>query len=212
MTETLKTMNEAVAALGVTRKTLTRWRGSGCPGFSHDAGEVRIDLEEVREWAEANGRKIEPPAAKPEPRSPRKAKAAKKAKASPPPRPKREPRPAPKPEPEVPEAPPAAPAPKPRKAPLEVLPGTLAAAKRRRELAQAEKVEFELAVKRGEFLPKAEVEAGRLRRIEIVKAGLKGLAGRLAGRLVGLDERQIYKVIMDEVDELLLAFAGGKAA
>lgn len=88
---------------------------------------------------------------------------------------------------------------------------TLTAARRRRELAQARRAEFELQVQRGELLPRAEVEAGRLRSIEIVKAGLKGMAARLSPRLVGLGREEVGAALSVEVDRLIEAYTEGQA-
>ena len=69
--------------------------------------------------------------------------------------------------------------------------------------ANATKAELELAARRSALLDAAEVEAGRVRRIAVVKAGLLGLPGKIAPLCVGRDIREIETQIVAEVRRLL---------
>ena len=49
----VRTARQAAAVLGITDRTLLRWRDAGCPGRGSDR---RFDLEAIRAWAAAHHR------------------------------------------------------------------------------------------------------------------------------------------------------------
>lgn len=83
----------------------------------------------------------------------------------------------------------------------------IAVATLRKLVAQAERVEHDLAEKRGQVLPRAEVETGRLARIAFVRAGLLALPARLAQRCAGRDAVEVEREADEEVRKLLEGFS-----
>lgn len=79
----------------------------------------------------------------------------------------------------------------------------LALAELRRRTAHAEKLEFDLAARRGKFLPADEVRAGRLARIASAKSVLLQLPAKCAARCEGRDAREIEAILMEEVKRAL---------
>jgi hypothetical protein len=73
------------------------------------------------------------------------------------------------------------------------------AAQAKREAARAELAEIELAEKRRDLLPIAEVKADADRQARIVRDTLLALPDRVAALLIGLDERQMAQVLRAEV-------------
>ena len=73
------------------------------------------------------------------------------------------------------------------------------AAQAKREAARAELAELELAEKRRELLPIAEVQADADRQARIVRDTLLALPDRVAALLLGLDEREMARVLRAEV-------------
>jgi hypothetical protein len=73
------------------------------------------------------------------------------------------------------------------------------AAQAKREAARAELAEIELAEKRRDLLPVAEVKADADRQARIVRDTLLALPDRVAALLIGLDERQMAQVLRAEV-------------
>ncbi len=85
----------------------------------------------------------------------------------------------------------------------------LLAAKLRKEIALASRHELTVQKLRGELLDASDVRVQRLRRIEVVKAGLLALGARIAPRAVGLDAQAIEGVIEEEVRLLLGEYSKG---
>jgi hypothetical protein len=76
-----------------------------------------------------------------------------------------------------------------------------------KEEARAALTMLELRIERGEYLPLAEVKERDLARIAVVKRGLLSLSDGLAGRLVGLQQKEIKVAIRTAVRGLLEKFA-----
>jgi len=77
----------------------------------------------------------------------------------------------------------------------------------RREHADAEKKELENAQARRELVAIEDVKRHWRRQIQVVKSHFVALPGKLALRLVGRQHDEIYKALEDELTELLKAFA-----
>lgn len=87
----------------------------------------------------------------------------------------------------------------------------LAAAKLRKEIALATKAELDVAERKGELQPRAEVEQAAIARILAVKAALLGLAARVTPRAVGQDGATIHAIVEEEARRILDGFADGEA-
>ena len=87
----------------------------------------------------------------------------------------------------------------------------LAAAKLRKEIALATKAELDVAERKGELQPRAEVEQQAIARILAVKAALLGLAARVTPRAVGQDGATIHAIVEEEARRILDGFAEGAA-
>ena len=61
----------------------------------------------------------------------------------------------------------------------------------------------------GEVVPVAEVDAGRVQRILIIKKALLGLPGRVAPQLVGLSMEEIKTRLTIRINEIITEFAKG---
>jgi hypothetical protein len=79
----------------------------------------------------------------------------------------------------------------------------------RRRKADAERRELELAQRRGELLPRAEVEQQTIARILAVKTALLGLAARVTPRAIGQDGATIHAIVDLEARRILDGFAEG---
>lgn len=77
----------------------------------------------------------------------------------------------------------------------------------RKLTAQASRIELELEIKRGLYLPAAEVEQGRIARISAVKAKLLALPARLGSRCANRDAVTLEREADDEVRRALEEFA-----
>ena len=77
----------------------------------------------------------------------------------------------------------------------------------RRRKADAERRELELAERRGELQPRAEVEQQAIARILAVKAALLGLAARVTPRVVGQDGASVHAIVDGEARRILEEFA-----
>ena len=82
-------------------------------------------------------------------------------------------------------------------------PETLHSATLRVKRAQANRLEFDLAVTRGEYVLRADVEADIRRRIIRCREALLHIGRQLAPRLVGLDERDIESMIYERIHAAL---------
>jgi len=83
----------------------------------------------------------------------------------------------------------------------------LAAAKLRKEIALATKAELDVAERKGELIPRAEVEAVTIQRIHAVKAALLGFAARVTPRVVGQDGASVHAIVDAEARGILEGFA-----
>lgn len=83
----------------------------------------------------------------------------------------------------------------------------LAAAKLRKEIALATKAELDVAERKAELIPRAEVEAVTIQRIHAVKAALLGLAARVTPRVVGQDGASVHAIVDGEARRILEEFA-----
>lgn len=79
--------------------------------------------------------------------------------------------------------------------------------KERKLFWDACKSEIAVRTSLGEMLPVEEVQRGRVRRVEVVKAGLLSLPGRLSDRLVGMDSIEIHQALNQAVRRVLKQFA-----
>jgi hypothetical protein len=86
----------------------------------------------------------------------------------------------------------------------------IALATLRKIVAQAERAEHDLAVRRGLYLSAADVEAGRLARIGYVRAALLALPARLGQRCAQSDAVAIEREADEEVRKMLEYFAAGE--
>jgi hypothetical protein len=73
------------------------------------------------------------------------------------------------------------------------------AAQAKREAARAELAEIELAQKRGDLMPMAEVQASADQAARIVRDAFLALPDRVAALLIGQDERQMAAILRAEV-------------
>ena len=72
---------------------------------------------------------------------------------------------------------------------------------------KAKLAEIELKAKIGEYIPKQEVEKGRVQRIMAVKRAFLSLPRQTASQLVGLQVREIELVLSKRVKEIVQRFA-----
>lgn len=79
--------------------------------------------------------------------------------------------------------------------------------KARKDLADAEKQEIEVAKRRGAMLDAEDVERGRVQRVMLVKQGLLALPNKLAARIAGRTPEEVREEVAQEVDALLRQFA-----
>lgn len=94
--------------------------------------------------------------------------------------------------------------------------GMLFDAKDRKEAADADfkgykakLAAIDLAIAEGKYIPKEEVEAGRIARIQAVKRALLGLGRRLAPQLAGMSEPRLVETTINEcVRDIIAKFAG----
>jgi len=77
----------------------------------------------------------------------------------------------------------------------------------RKDIAQAERYEMELQIRRGELLDREDVEQGRLDRVAFARAVLLGGPARLAPDLVGLGVEEIEQQLSAWIDEALKELA-----
>jgi hypothetical protein len=78
----------------------------------------------------------------------------------------------------------------------------------RRLAALASSAELELAEQRGELMPRAEVEHGRIDRVQAVMQAMKSAGSRLADKLDGIQDRpQIARIVEDEMRYVASTFA-----
>lgn len=92
---------------------------------------------------------------------------------------------------------------------LEAVKIDLALMELRRRKADAERRELELAQRRGELVPRAEVEQSTIARILEVRAALMGLAARVTPRVVGQDGATVHGIVDEEARRICEAFAEG---
>ncbi len=81
------------------------------------------------------------------------------------------------------------------------------ALERKRE-SEAKLKELDLQERLGQIIPLAEVEAGRVARVLVVKRALLGMPTQIASTLVGLDARQISALLKERVRDIVAEFAG----
>ena len=101
--------------------------------------------------------------------------------------------------------------------PLTVEPGNLEALKKnpislarlKLMIVRAEKLALEKAILSGDYLPKAEVQAGRVRRVHAAKAVLLAIPRILSRELVGLDSSAIEAKLEAAIREALLELSKG---
>lgn len=86
---------------------------------------------------------------------------------------------------------------------------SLALAKLRKELALAERAELDVAERKGELMPRAEVEQATVARILEVRAALLGLAARVTPRVVGQDGATVHGIVDEEARRICEGFAEG---
>lgn len=79
----------------------------------------------------------------------------------------------------------------------------------RRKLAGAEKLEHELAERRGTYLLASDVQAGRVRRIAALRASLCAIPARVAASLAHRDERHVERALTEEIERTLRSYAEG---
>lgn len=84
----------------------------------------------------------------------------------------------------------------------------IAVALLRGHLARAERLEIEVAARKGELLDAKEVERGRLERIALVKTGFLAFASRVAPLVANRPPREVETRLESEVYRLLSEFAG----
>lgn len=77
----------------------------------------------------------------------------------------------------------------------------------RKEFADAQKREHEVAKARGQLVDTAEVHRGRMKRVAIVKQGMLAVPQKLAARLVGRTEDEIRDELQGEMSSLLRLFS-----
>lgn len=83
-------------------------------------------------------------------------------------------------------------------------PTSLGDAKVRKEAAQAEKAELEVAIMKEEYLPRAAVEKLAFERGQYVKEALSAFPDRLTGVLMGQDDEEaIRSVLQKEITRVL---------
>ena len=83
----------------------------------------------------------------------------------------------------------------------------IAIATLRKLVAQAERVELDLAARRGQFLPRADVDQGRLARIAYVRSALLALPARLGTRCADRSAVEIEREADEEVRKVLEEFS-----
>ena len=193
-------LQQAAKALGVSRNTLGRWIAVGCP---HEVQGRRkmVNVAEARRWKDlvggrqrggdhplpltkAEGLRAAARVQDSEP-APRKARTRKAATTSPPD-----------------DLEDLAP---------EELREVLTRAKVRKEIAQANKHELDVEVRRGDLLSKEEVERGRLERVAYARAVLLGGPSMLAPDLVSLDVESCEDRLREWVHRVLRELAGEKS-
>lgn len=86
----------------------------------------------------------------------------------------------------------------------------IALATLRKTVASAERIEFELAVKREEFVKAAEVEAASVRRLALVKAVLLAIPARASARCANRTALEVEAFVREEVEGALAALSGAK--
>lgn len=74
--------------------------------------------------------------------------------------------------------------------------------------AKLAEIEYKKAI--GDLIPRAEVERGRIERIQTVKKALLALPKRMAPQLVGLEARELETVLKERMEEIITDFAGHK--
>ena len=78
----------------------------------------------------------------------------------------------------------------------------------RKYKAKLVEIDYKKAI--GDLIPRAEVERGRVERIQTVKKSLLALPKRMAPQLVGLEARQIEVILKERMDEIIADFSGLK--
>jgi hypothetical protein len=81
--------------------------------------------------------------------------------------------------------------------------------KERKLFWDAAKAEIVVRKSLGQMVPAEEVQRGRVRRVEAIKAGLLSLPGMVSDRLVGLDSIEIDQELNKAVRRLLKQYAEG---
>lgn len=81
--------------------------------------------------------------------------------------------------------------------------------KERKLFWDAAKAEIVVRKSLGQMVPTEEVQRGRVRRVEAIKAGLLSLPGMVSDRLVGLDSIEIDQELNKAVRRLLKQYAEG---
>lgn len=75
---------------------------------------------------------------------------------------------------------------------------------------RADLAELDLKFRRGQLLDRAEVERGRVERVQIVKAALLALPRLLPPILIGMEQREMTIAIRERVEAICREFAGQK--
>ena len=91
----------------------------------------------------------------------------------------------------------------------DVLKVALDEAELRKRIAQAGKLEIQLAIARGEVIPAEDVERGRLARIQAVTAALDAFPAQVAPVLESKSASEVQAILTDEVRRIRAEFAGG---
>lgn len=87
-------------------------------------------------------------------------------------------------------------------------PTDLEEAKLRKLAAEAELAELEIAKKRGEVAPVAEIERLAAKAFATVRAGMRNIPNRAVSRIIGeTDERTLKSVLLEEIDQALTILA-----
>lgn len=86
--------------------------------------------------------------------------------------------------------------------------GSGSVALERWRVARAAQEEIRLAAMTGEYLPRAEVEEGRVARVLTLKRAMLGLPRAVAPVLAGMEPREIQAYLTDRIRAMIGEFAG----